>query len=273
MAGVKSDALFSYQPPFNILAFIILKPASYVLSPRALHTFNVFLIKLTSLPTLLAIGIYERYFAAGMRFADTRREAAQSFFKSLPRHIKYMPLVEALVGPSCNDIYDAIFDTDVPSELDPFDDSDDDDIPILRSFHSRESIAAAVPLTPRRRRVRSRPPSVRRSPRPALNLNLPSAEPLLSAEAPITESRSPLAMLFGSRMPSADGTASIARTEAAVKRVESMVEDIRHLPVQRLKEEMKDLQERQARIENLLLVLTRGMRNETPPPRRHETTA
>jgi hypothetical protein len=43
--GVKSDALFSYQPPFNLLAFVILKPASFVLTPRGLHSLNVFLIK------------------------------------------------------------------------------------------------------------------------------------------------------------------------------------------------------------------------------------
>jgi hypothetical protein len=45
--GVKSDALFSYQPPFNLLAFLILWPSSLILSPRRLHTLNVFLIKLT----------------------------------------------------------------------------------------------------------------------------------------------------------------------------------------------------------------------------------
>jgi len=43
----KSDALFSYQPPFNLLAFIVLWPLSYVLSPRKLHSANVFMIKLT----------------------------------------------------------------------------------------------------------------------------------------------------------------------------------------------------------------------------------
>ena len=43
----KSDALFSYQPPFNLLAFLVLWPLSYVLSPRKLHSANVFMIKLT----------------------------------------------------------------------------------------------------------------------------------------------------------------------------------------------------------------------------------
>lgn len=43
----KSDALFSYQPPFNLLAFLILWPLSCIVSPRKLHTANVFMIKLT----------------------------------------------------------------------------------------------------------------------------------------------------------------------------------------------------------------------------------
>ena len=44
---VKSDALFSYQPPFNLLALAVLWPLSFVVSPRTLHSANVFLIKLT----------------------------------------------------------------------------------------------------------------------------------------------------------------------------------------------------------------------------------
>ncbi|GLB40556.1 putative receptor-activated Ca2 -permeable cation channel [Lyophyllum shimeji] len=287
MEGVKSDALFSYQPPFNILAFVILKPATFILSPRALHSLNVFLIRLTSFPTLILIGIYERYFAAGQRFAETGREAAQTLFNSLPRHIKHMPLMEALVGSSSNDVYEAIFEVDVTSEIDPFEDSDEEG-PFLRSFHSQENVgggAAGQPGTPTtpRRRKRLAPsaggaatPSPRASPRSKnLNLALPpmepsqSAEPLLSAEQPASVNRSPLALFFSSRMPSADGHAAAVRAEATVKRVEAMMEDMRDLPVQKLKDEMKDLQDRQARIENLLLVLTRGMRNETP--HRHDT--
>lgn len=35
--SVKADSLFSYQPPVNLLALLILLPASYVLSPRWFH--------------------------------------------------------------------------------------------------------------------------------------------------------------------------------------------------------------------------------------------
>nr|XP_018263732.1 nonselective cation channel [Kwoniella dejecticola CBS 10117]OBR85890.1 nonselective cation channel [Kwoniella dejecticola CBS 10117] len=59
--GVKSDALFSYLPPINILAFAILVPLSWVCSPRTLHRINVFAIRLTSFPILIAISAYERY--------------------------------------------------------------------------------------------------------------------------------------------------------------------------------------------------------------------
>ena len=43
----KSDALFSYQPPFNLMAFVVLWPLSYLVSPRMLHSANVFMIKVT----------------------------------------------------------------------------------------------------------------------------------------------------------------------------------------------------------------------------------
>ncbi len=36
--SVKSDVLISYPPPFNILAFLILKLASWFLTPRAFHS-------------------------------------------------------------------------------------------------------------------------------------------------------------------------------------------------------------------------------------------
>ena len=43
----KPDALFSYQPPFNLMAFLVLWPLRFVVSPRKLHSANVFMIKLT----------------------------------------------------------------------------------------------------------------------------------------------------------------------------------------------------------------------------------
>ena len=74
--GVKSDSIFSYLPPVNILAVLFLGPASWFVSPRTFHRINVFGIRLTvsgshalshtrrspqSFPFLFAISAYERY--------------------------------------------------------------------------------------------------------------------------------------------------------------------------------------------------------------------
>jgi hypothetical protein len=58
--GVKSDAIFAYRPPFNILALVILLPLKLLLSPRWFHSVNVAMIRILNAPILLLIGIYER---------------------------------------------------------------------------------------------------------------------------------------------------------------------------------------------------------------------
>lgn len=242
---VKSDALFSYQPPFNIVALLLLKPASWILSPRALHSANVFLIKATSFPILIIIGIYERNFAAGQKLRATGKDAAQSFYNSLPRHIKNIPLLEALFGSGSSDLYEAIFDVDTPDDL--FEDSDEEFRPALRSVTSRESLQPGPSLpNPRPQRRPSslpRPPrgdhsSPNGSPRHRLASHLsPLVHPSNSAEIPSNAgSRSPLSMLFGSRLQPENAT------DTAIKKMEAIVEDMRGLPVQRLREEMKELQ-------------------------------
>ena len=58
--GVKSDSIFAYPPPFNILALLILLPLKLVLSPRWFHKVNVAAIRVLNAPTLFLISIYER---------------------------------------------------------------------------------------------------------------------------------------------------------------------------------------------------------------------
>ncbi|KLT45208.1 hypothetical protein CC85DRAFT_299674 [Cutaneotrichosporon oleaginosum] len=58
--GVKADMVFSYQLPFNLLALVVLYPLSFVLNARWFHKVNVFMIRLTNLPVLLAIAVYDR---------------------------------------------------------------------------------------------------------------------------------------------------------------------------------------------------------------------
>ncbi|KIW09850.1 hypothetical protein PV08_11951 [Exophiala spinifera] len=58
--GVKSDAIFAYLPPFNILALIIMLPLKWTMSPRMFHKVNVAAVRTLNLPVLLLISLYER---------------------------------------------------------------------------------------------------------------------------------------------------------------------------------------------------------------------
>ncbi|OAK99795.1 hypothetical protein IQ06DRAFT_294208 [Phaeosphaeriaceae sp. SRC1lsM3a] len=58
--GVKSDSLFAYRPPFNLLAFITLLPLKFLLSPRWFHKINITAVRVLNAPLLLAIAYHER---------------------------------------------------------------------------------------------------------------------------------------------------------------------------------------------------------------------
>ncbi|KAI0535713.1 nonselective cation channel [Xylaria digitata] len=60
LEGVKSDAIFAYQPPFNILALFILVPMKFLVSPRWFHKIHVATVRTINLPVLLLIAILER---------------------------------------------------------------------------------------------------------------------------------------------------------------------------------------------------------------------
>ncbi|KAI0842156.1 nonselective cation channel [Hypoxylon sp. FL0890] len=60
LEGVKSDAIFAYQPPFNIIALFILVPMRFVVSPRWFHKIHVATVRTINLPVLLFIAIVER---------------------------------------------------------------------------------------------------------------------------------------------------------------------------------------------------------------------
>ncbi|KAI0360223.1 hypothetical protein OH77DRAFT_1565833 [Trametes cingulata] len=307
--GVK-DTLFSYQPPFNLLAFIVLWPLSFILTPRALHSANVFLIKVTSFPQLIVIAIYERYLAAGQKWREASAERAHNLYASLSRKVKHMPILDFL-GSSSMDVHEAIFDVELRDEVDLFGDSEVEDLPppmeptsappAIRTSKSHENLrqsssnarqqvpfrpsgsrtptdnqirrTTSLSLSPRKSQSASRArtrsaispisptASPRLSPRPR-NSPLPTITPSSTGEIPTLGPRSPLGKLFGAKR---DSAISAANMEAGMKRVEALMDEVRLLPVNKLKDEMKELQDRQARIENLLMMLTRGMRNDTGP--------
>ncbi|KKP04683.1 hypothetical protein THAR02_03226 [Trichoderma harzianum] len=60
LEGVKADAVFAYQPPFNLLAVFLLLPLKFVVSPRWFHKIHVATVRLVNLPLLLFIAVAER---------------------------------------------------------------------------------------------------------------------------------------------------------------------------------------------------------------------
>lgn len=58
--GVKSDSIFAYPPPLNILAILILWPLKMFVSPRKFHTIHVAMVRVINAPILLLINLYER---------------------------------------------------------------------------------------------------------------------------------------------------------------------------------------------------------------------
>lgn len=60
LEGVKADAVFAYQPPFNILAVFLFIPLKFIVSPRWFHKIHVTAVKILNLPLLLIIAVAER---------------------------------------------------------------------------------------------------------------------------------------------------------------------------------------------------------------------
>ena len=58
--GVKSDAIFAYMPPFNIMAMLFLLPMKFVLGDRMFHKVHVTVVRVINFPILLIIAWYER---------------------------------------------------------------------------------------------------------------------------------------------------------------------------------------------------------------------
>ncbi|QRV74848.1 calcium channel YVC1 [Ceratobasidium sp. AG-Ba] len=249
--GVKSDALFSYQPPFNIVALLFLYPLSVCLTPRQLHSINVLLIRITSFPQLIIIGMYERFFAPESKYITTSKTTSSSIFDSLPRQFKF---VENFMGSSKDDVMDAIFDIDVPAKITSMFDTDED-------LGMEDSTVLGKAKGPEQDQDGQQPTRGRLEISPALSprRDRSQASRVGALEAPPS---SPLAKLFGSvrqRAISAQGDAL-----GDIKRIGEAMESLKEaaVPGEKLRQEIKELSERQARIETLLLTLTRGMRGE-----------
>ncbi|KAG7286903.1 hypothetical protein NEMBOFW57_006403 [Staphylotrichum longicolle] len=83
--GVKSDAIFSYPPPFNIAALLILLPLKFLVGPLAFHHVNVAIIRVINAPILLLIGLWERRRVWARRSKSSRLKSWR-FFPGLSPH-------------------------------------------------------------------------------------------------------------------------------------------------------------------------------------------
>jgi len=110
--GVKSDALFAYRPPFNVLALITLLPLKWVLTPRWFHKVNITAVRVLNAPILLLVSLYER-----------RLLWKRSRLLSPPRKHNWLTMWERL---GAHGDLQAVFDAEPPqSVIDEVDDIDD----------------------------------------------------------------------------------------------------------------------------------------------------
>jgi len=103
--GVKSDAIFAYRPPFNILALFTLLPLKLFLSPRWFHKVNVAAARVLNAPILLLIGVYERH-----QLWRTPKDRPHGPFKR-------SKLFWTFSGFSPHGDIQAVFDTDPPKQI------------------------------------------------------------------------------------------------------------------------------------------------------------
>lgn len=105
--GVKSDAIFAYQPPFNVLALCILLPLKCCVSPRWFHKINVTGIRILNAPLLLAISAYERR----SLWATVKQNSYQ------PSHLRSKLSSWDFSRFSVHGDIQAVFDSEVPTEV------------------------------------------------------------------------------------------------------------------------------------------------------------
>lgn len=110
LEGVKSDSLFAYFPPFNILALFVLMPLKFVLTPRWFHKINVAAVRFLNAPLLLLIGYLERR----QLWAGPRRQKESEQLPRLPPRPRFWDFSR---GFSVHGDLQAVFDVEPPTEI------------------------------------------------------------------------------------------------------------------------------------------------------------
>ncbi|EHK15736.1 uncharacterized protein TRIVIDRAFT_214939 [Trichoderma virens Gv29-8] len=110
LEGVKADAVFAYQPPFNLLAVFLLLPLKFVVSPRWFHKIHVATVRLVNLPLLLFIAVAERrlLWPAKSSEGGTVSSLAQKWFWQRWQLSAYQYIRAVFDVPPPDDVYDDI---------------------------------------------------------------------------------------------------------------------------------------------------------------------
>ena len=226
-----------------------------------------------SFPILIVIGVYERHFAPGRRFVEKSKDKIAEIYHTLPRQLRSVPLLEALMGNNGANLMEAIFEVDLqPDEIGNLF-PEEIKSPSLSRRTSRMSVAGAdgnleVPQSPtsfatrrtdRATRIQSQAPSRRGLSRPppintastASTANHAAAAPAPPADqdAPIHHEMfdSPLIRLISGRSTApkhSDASVNWEEAAASLKKVETLLETVKDIPVVMLREDLKELQVR-----------------------------
>ncbi|RDW85012.1 hypothetical protein BP6252_02602 [Coleophoma cylindrospora] len=110
LEGVKSDAIFAYFPPFNVLALLLLLPLKAIVSARWFHKINVAFVRTLNAPLLLIIGLIERR----TLWSGNRR---QKDVEQLPKAHSRAGLWDFSRGFSVHGDISAVFDEEPPEAV------------------------------------------------------------------------------------------------------------------------------------------------------------
>jgi hypothetical protein len=152
LEGVKSDAIFAYQPPFNIAALVFLLPLQFLVSPRWFHKVNVAAVRFLNAPLLLIIGYVERraLWAGSRRNVFQRRRARGMFgLGDISRGFSLHGDIQAVFdsAPTAT-TQDEINDTDDLEQEEQIDEASGPDRPML----TRTNTAMSTMSRPKSRR-------------------------------------------------------------------------------------------------------------------------
>ncbi|KAK3694734.1 hypothetical protein B0T22DRAFT_79945 [Podospora appendiculata] len=108
LEGVKSDAIFAYQPPFNILAILLLVPLKFCVSPRWFHKIHVATVRFINLPLLLVIAIVERRVLSPIKPSSSPSTPPRPWFWKKWRITAHSDIISVFSVPPPDSVLDEI---------------------------------------------------------------------------------------------------------------------------------------------------------------------